>query len=169
MCQLYVCMVPCLEELLKVHLESIFELIRSILSHYVLPGSSKTKKASVPLNRAILGPPLPYPTVLLDERIPERNEKGCRHWENSIVATICDRNHCIGPYHRLLADATPRKVSKRRKKLVTKKVDSFVLFKRELKLLALLHLYNLGLLLSRFSQICKILCFFRHKLMPLQA
>ena len=63
MCQLYVCMVPCLEELLKVHLESIFELIRSILSHYVLPGSSKTKKASVPLNRAILGPPLPYPTV----------------------------------------------------------------------------------------------------------
>ncbi len=121
-------MVPCLQELLKVHLESIFELIRSILSHYVLPGSSKTKKASVPLNRAILGPPLPYPTVLLDERIPERNEKGCRHWENSIVATICDRNHCIGPYHRLLADATPRKVSKRRKKLVTKKVDSFVLF-----------------------------------------
>ena len=133
MCQLYVCRVPCLEELLKVHLESIFELIRSILSHYVLPGSSKTKKASVPLNRAILGTPLPYPAVLLDERIPERNEKGCRHWENSIVATICDRNHCIGPYHRLLADATPRKVSKRRKKLVTKKVDSFVLFypKRE--------------------------------------
>ena len=43
------------------------------------------------------------------------------------MATICDRNHCIGPYHRLLADATPRKVSKRRKKLVTKKVD-FPLF-----------------------------------------
>ena len=96
-------------------------------------GLGLDKKGSAALNRAILGPPLPYPTVLLYERIQERNEKGCRHWENSIVATICDRNHCIGPYHRLLADATPRKVSKRRKKLVTKKVDSFVLFypKRE--------------------------------------
>ena len=39
------------------------------------------------------------------------------------------------------------------------------LFKRELKLLALLHLC-ISLVLPRFSQICIILCFFRHKFMP---
>ena len=54
-----------LKELLKVHLESIFQLIRSILSHYVL---ARQKKGSAALNRAILGPPLPYPIEVLDER-----------------------------------------------------------------------------------------------------
>ena len=55
-----------LKELLKVHLESIFQLIRSILSHYVL--EVLDKKGSAALNRAILGPPLPYPIEVLDER-----------------------------------------------------------------------------------------------------
>ena len=36
--------------------------------HFVTLCSGKTKKGSAALNRAILGPPLPYPIEVLDER-----------------------------------------------------------------------------------------------------
>ena len=54
-----------------------------------------------------------------------------------------------------------------------KDAQTLEVFKPELKLLALLHLcislVLVVLVVPRFSQICKISCFFRHKLMPLLA
>ena len=91
-------------------------------------GLGKDKKGSAALNRAILGPPLPYPTVCF---LTKGERKRLQAWsENSIVATtICDRNHCIGPYHRLCSQMLPQKSFQEKKKVGDKKGRlPFVLF-----------------------------------------
>ena len=92
--------------------------------HFVTLCSGKTKKGSAALNRAILGPPLPYPIEVLDERQKKKaaGMEKTLQWQRQYVTEIIAQGHTI-------EQMLPQKSFQEKKKVGDKKGRlPFVLF-----------------------------------------